>query len=529
MSSEAKVGLFFLVAILLVGFIALYLSDYLSLAQSYKVTVYFRNVQGLSKGNQVRMAGVPIGRVKEIYLALPTEAATDARFKGKQAGVTVLISRTTKLYKDDRFVIRQAALLGDTYLEVERTTETPQALLENGAVVPGEEPIGVADLSAKLDTLISKAQMAVDSVNRVISSEANQQRLQQILINVVSATSRADRLAAQATTLAGILTRNAREAGPDITRMAHNLADASLSVRNSAQMVRMLLATTPIPRDMAVATGNIRQATQDMAAMSNNLAQVFASPETRGQVQDAIGNLHQATANLASLTKQANALLEDGKLGADIKEAVAKLRDAAVSVANITGNYEKVLNDPAFTGDVRATVGSARKAAENSARVVEQAEQTLQQVDQTMDKVTGAVRSIKPDEVRTRVTLETTSGSGLRTDYDVDLQYGTNRDRFWRLGIRDIGDHNSLNLQRSFNIPGGRGRVGLFGGKLGVGYDLHPQDRLGAEIEVYQPKDLRLDLRGIYRFGTGSDILFGFSDIGQDSDPFIGVRYHTNP
>ena len=61
MPSEAKVGIFVLVALLLVAFIALYLGDFWVKASSYTITAHFEDIEGLSAGTEVRFAGVRIG------------------------------------------------------------------------------------------------------------------------------------------------------------------------------------------------------------------------------------------------------------------------------------------------------------------------------------------------------------------------------------------------------------------------------------------------------------------------------------
>ena len=87
MSAEAKVGMFFLIALLLVGAIALYLGDFWVRARSYPVTAYFENVQGLPGGAEVRFAGVRVGRVTGVDLR------SSAKFPGHPAAVRMAALR----------------------------------------------------------------------------------------------------------------------------------------------------------------------------------------------------------------------------------------------------------------------------------------------------------------------------------------------------------------------------------------------------------------------------------------------------
>ncbi|MEN6545791.1 MAG: MlaD family protein [Armatimonadia bacterium] len=515
--------MFFLIAVLLVGGIALYLGDFWNRARSYTITAYFENVQGLPEGSEVRFAGVKIGRVVDVLLE------THRDYPKKPAAVRMAIMRDVALYDTDGFVIQQGALLGDKFVDVQRLNDVPRLRLKNGAAVSGGGASGLEELTTEARKLVQEARSALKSITGVVATDFNAQAFKQILINVMSATHKADTVASQAIRLANILTQSAAKTGPDVAAMARNLKNASASVQSTAQLVRHVLATSPVPRDLAVASGNVRDASQDLVAMSDNIGKVLADPATREKIQGALDNLQKSTESLASMTCQAEKILGDGTVGADIREAVTRLKEAAASVAKITATYEDVLTDPKFTGDVTATVAATRQAAETGAKAIARAEKSLERVDETMERVTKVTRIIRPEEVWPRASLEGAQHGGLRGDVDVDLQYGTNRNDFWRVGIRDVGDAERLNLQKSFPTGNGRARAGIFGNKLGVGYDLHPDSRLGWEAELRDPNDLTGTLRGIYRVGPQSDLLFGLDGIGEGGDPFLGYRYRMKP
>ncbi|MHB8996946.1 MAG: MlaD family protein [Armatimonadota bacterium] len=515
--------MFFLIALLLVGVIALYLGDFWVRARSYPITAYFANVQGLPNGAEVRFAGVRVGRVTAVTLG------TNPKFPKRPAAVKMAITHGTVLYQDDQFLIQQSALLGDKYVEVRRTAVTPRGKLVAGAEISGGQSASIEDLAEETRALVREARATMTAIRSTLASEYNQQMLQTILANVAAATGKANTLASQAMQLANIITNNAQKSGPDVVAMAANLRQASDSVKNTAQLVRTLLATSPVPQDAAVASGNIRRATEDLTAISGNLSQVLADPDTRCKLQEALANFHKSTENLAVITGEASKLFGIEGPGSDIRETLLRLREAATSVSNITCTYEKLLTDPSFTGDVRQTVASVREAAETGARAIKQAEGSLERLDETMESVTRVTKVFTPEAVRTTTSLEGAGKSGLRADFKVDLQYGKNRNRFWRAGIRDVGDAETLILQKSFGAGKNRVRAGIYGNKVGVGYDVNPQGRLGLEAELWNPDDLRLDLRGNYAVTPHADLLFGFNEVGERTDPFVGVRYKTNP
>jgi len=510
--------MFFLITVLLVVVIALYMGDFWMRAQSYTVTAYFENVQGLPAGAEVRFAGVKIGRVIAVALG------DNPKFPKRPAAVRMSIYRDNRLYQNDDFVIQQGALLGDKYVEVRRSAAMPKVQLAHNGAVAGGESAGIEDLTEQAKSLVKEARAALSAMRSVFVTDYNVQAMKAILTSVIGATGKADQLATQALRLSAILTRNVQQSSPDLLRLAANLAAASESVKSTAQLVRTTLATSPIPRDMTIASGNLRQVSQDVARISDNFAQVLAVPETREKMQAALDNLALATGHLAKITAEAEKLVGDGTMSADLRSALASLRESAASVAHLTKTYDGVLTDPKFTENLQGTMAAARQATEAGARTLEHADTQLERVSRALDRVSKVTETIAPTAVRTRASLQTTRHGG-RADFDVDLQYGQDPNNFWRVGVRDIGHGNGLNVQRAIPSGNDRIRAGFFSGQLGIGYDYAPDQRFSVETELWDPRNLHVDIRGSYGLNPNADILFGFNDVGNGTTPFIGGRY----
>lgn len=519
MSAEAKVGVFFLLAILLIGIVALFMGDFWTRARSYIVTAYFENAQGLAPGAEVRLAGVKIGRVLTVSLAY------HPKFPRHPAAVRMAIQRDVSVYQSDQFIVKQGALLGDKYVEVVRTEATPKQPLTPGGAVAGASSESLEDITREARAVLQEARLALGQMRALFATQYNAQAIRAILTNMMSATGKADKLASQALQIARLLAMEAKRAGPKLTQMADNLAKASASVKLTADLVQRVVMSSPIPRDVARATENLKKMTEDLAAISESFAEALATPETRQKLQSALDNLHETTVHLAQTSAQAEKLLDEN-VQADLKEALRQLREAATHIAKITATYDEVLTDPKFTQDLQATLAAARETTETSARAMAKAEKSLEDVDRTLRGLSRMARTAAPEEVRVRGTLEAKNG-GARTDAEIDLVYGENPHNFWRIGIRDVGDTNGLTLQRSLPSGKNRWRLGLFGGQPGVGFDLNPQGELFWEAELWKPSDPHLDLRGGYKVAPRVDMLFGIGDIGGENEPFVGVRYRS--
>jgi phospholipid/cholesterol/gamma-HCH transport system substrate-binding protein len=153
---ETLVGLFVLLGLLGVVFLALKAANLTTLgsSQGYTVSARFDNIGGLKPRSAVRSAGVTIGRVTSIALDPKTY----------QGVVTMEIDGSVQFPKDSSAKILTAGLLGDQYIGIEpgsaddnlaaggRISQTQSAVvLENliGQLVTGKAGEAATDAGAK--------------------------------------------------------------------------------------------------------------------------------------------------------------------------------------------------------------------------------------------------------------------------------------------------------------------------------------------------------------------------------------------
>ncbi|MBA4490379.1 outer membrane lipid asymmetry maintenance protein MlaD [Paracoccus sp. S1E-3] len=124
------------------GFLAFAAGPRLMPGGGYDLIAAFPNVEGIEKGSEIRMAGVPVGRVTEISLN-PATYLAEARLR-LQDGVL--------LPADSAAIIQSDGLLGGAYLELQ-----PGGSPEN--LAPGDE---IEDVQGAV-SLLSLMMKFVDS------------------------------------------------------------------------------------------------------------------------------------------------------------------------------------------------------------------------------------------------------------------------------------------------------------------------------------------------------------------------------
>ncbi len=145
---EIKVGIFVLIGLIVLGYMSIRLGKIdLGREKGYHVSAVFDSVSGLVKDSPVEMAGIEIGRVKDVTLT-----------NGK-ANVDMLISPRVKIKKDAEAMVRTKGVLGDKFIEIMQGKEEP--------VIPPHGTIAKTISAADLDQLLVKVGPAIDDIQAV--------------------------------------------------------------------------------------------------------------------------------------------------------------------------------------------------------------------------------------------------------------------------------------------------------------------------------------------------------------------------
>lgn len=104
---ELTVGLFVVVGIICLGYLSIKLGKMEVLGKKgYEVYALFSNSGGLKAGSSIVIAGVEVGRVKNITL------------ENYQARVVLNVPRSVKIQEDAIASIKTRGLIGEKYIEI---------------------------------------------------------------------------------------------------------------------------------------------------------------------------------------------------------------------------------------------------------------------------------------------------------------------------------------------------------------------------------------------------------------------------
>jgi phospholipid/cholesterol/gamma-HCH transport system substrate-binding protein len=131
-----------------------------------KITIKFANISGISVHAQVKLAGVPVGRVTAIRALPRKDQDTDAK-TGLINCVEVVIdlNKDADLGKDVNAVIKQDGFgISPKYLLLTPGPNPESPELADGDVIQGQPPFDLADLVQPAGEALTKANALVDKL-----------------------------------------------------------------------------------------------------------------------------------------------------------------------------------------------------------------------------------------------------------------------------------------------------------------------------------------------------------------------------
>lgn len=534
-SALIRVGALTVVVAVLAVVVGLYMGGVWSRLNTYPIYVRMPNAGGVEAGADVMLSGVRIGSVAAVELD-PDEKY----WPGYPVVFTLAIRRGAKIPVGYVFGVDQGGLLGTRYIAVEppkkAAEKRKEQYLQRGACVKGVGLVGLAGigalaseakerLPALAESLQTRIEHLVDRAEATFLSEEHQRLIHTILVNFSQMTATANRAARNIERLSEALAGTAAAGRPDLLATLKEVKIAASNIRAAAEQVQRMVATSPLPSDLAAAGQHVRAAAESIDESAAAIRDFMTSPDTQLSLKELAGNIARASAALASLSESAEKFVADEQMQKDVKAAIHDLRQSMASLRQTADHLQAVFTDKQMTEDIRATVHDLRRIAARGVEVTDKANKSLDRVDRTMDRLSEAVQSVKPSYMYGMLDVHAARDYGLQADLDLNMYFGRKRRGFWRLGMVDIGDAERVDFQRGIHLgPALTMRAGVFANKVGLGLDWQRPGAGRAELELYNPDDVVADFMYHHPLGHRWSLTLGVRDFLDDANPMIGVR-----
>lgn len=336
--TEMIVGVFFIIAILVLGYFTIILNPDANLDKKYVRTVQFNeNTGNLKESATVRIKGVDVGRVSKVTMSEDYQSVL----------VSVSFDKTPKIYKDYKVKVVPSSLLGGEYLDINIGTVAAGELDED-EILQGEAP----------RDLMGDAAEVVHEIRSGLEKDKLMDRLATILKNLEKSSTQMSKVFDHISEGKGTLGKLIYDEGV-LTKIEEALTpfkQAGLSVEQAGNKVGSAA-------DELKKFGTSLNGVLDEAKSGKGLiGKILYDEKAWGEFEKSIANLKSFSEKLNSNDNTVGRILTDkGELYKDFQKFVADLKEISEKINKGEGTIAKLINDDEAYNDLKAILKDGKK------------------------------------------------------------------------------------------------------------------------------------------------------------------------
>jgi phospholipid/cholesterol/gamma-HCH transport system substrate-binding protein len=315
-STELKVGILVLSGIIILFYMSFRIGKYgLFREQGYDLFVTFSNASGLDVKTPVQIAGVPVGKIKEIAL-------DDYR-----ARVTITIKKGVNIPADSKVAVKSQGVLGDKLIEIipgpGKTFLVQGGKIEDIILTPNFDEIftNVSTAAKNLGDTMSEFKGLVGETERVNIKKSIEN------IQVVSGDFK-DLVKANKDNI-GRIVDNADETLKGLKTIVKNVEDGKGTLG-------LLVKDDKLYRDAKDAVSTIKNITSDIEQGKGTIGKLVTDEAIYGDAKDALKNIKDITDGIKNGEGSLGKFAKDDKLYNETEKAVKKVQRAADGISEMT-------------------------------------------------------------------------------------------------------------------------------------------------------------------------------------------------
>jgi len=373
---EILVGLIFLAAIIILGIFTIIVSDFNPFRSEVSWQVTFDDVRGLKKGNEVRVAGVNVGRVKDIEL------------KKGQVLVKLGLYEELPFYENGTISIESVTPLGGKFVNIDVGDPASRKIDPTKTAVHGEP--SPEDITTALNKLVKDIREGSGTIPRLLRDD-------DVYVDIKNITGSIGDFAKDIREGKGLI---GKISGPDGDKIYADVQAIVVSVRDAAEQIAQKKGTLgkiiydealydqldsaavsvrTIAGDLQAGKGtigklltdqklydDIAKITEQVKSGDGVVGRLVNDPEMGKDLKAVIERLSAVASSIEKGEGTIGALVKDRKLYDDAAELVASLKEAARKMSTTEGTVGKLINDPTLYAKIERLVTELTEAAEDA-------------------------------------------------------------------------------------------------------------------------------------------------------------------
>ncbi|MCD7878557.1 MAG: MlaD family protein [Candidatus Gastranaerophilales bacterium] len=366
-TSSFKVGILAISAVIILLFTVMWVKGK-ALSNAERITITFKDVNGMRPGSGVQMMGVRIGQVEEIKPKIDSaQSYVSVKFVITEPGI--------EIPEASEISIQQSGIIGEQFLEI-----TPPK--EKVIYIPEQGKSFILHSDDKVQMKLDGKYYDVGTVKKIEIVETN---MLPILVKENIKTKNAYKINS-IVNLPGLLT-------PD-------MLDGKIVHYNSAKKLRLIpknFDDNPYPKTDSLYTVIEPMRIADFLALQYRSAESLIETNERISLilsDDVIKDLQESAYNLNDLTHNANITMEKAQELIELSKAeLEMLADNADKLSNklmvLTDNINKIAGNKDFAKNVADATKSFERLSTNVSNLLEdpQTQSTLKNIDITAKNI----------------------------------------------------------------------------------------------------------------------------------------------
>ena len=296
MNAEAKVGAFAIggLSMLSAALIGLGEIDFSS-DDNFKVYAPFKQVLGLENSADVRLSGVPVGKVESIITA------------NGGVIVTMQINDKIKIPNDSTATVASVGVMGSKFVNITPGVDNGN-YLQNGDEIRVTEEADMNAMFEGMNRVLGKVDTLLQDVESIIGDETFKTSVVEMSANIKSASAHLDTMME---TFDRIATTNEDKVNQMTTQLNTLLDSMNATMRN-------------------------------VEHMTANIDTFAGDPQTAAQLKETLANIADTSKNVASMAENMNGVLGDKKVAEDLKTTISNAKDISERANKVLGKVEDV-------------------------------------------------------------------------------------------------------------------------------------------------------------------------------------------
>ena len=351
MSREVRVGLFLVVAFLILISLFELLGKETIFGRTVEYRTSFKSIPGLKVGDPVRLAGVDVGTVRDI------------RVVGARVEVLLRVKPGTPVKTDSIATIKLTSLLGTNFVDL--TFGSPAAQISPpGSLLQSSEPPDLNTMLVRLNDAAGDIQTLVRQVNEGLGKSIEP---------ISSAFQSMDKIAKKIEKGEGTLGRLIADDSlyRDIRGMAANLNQVSDQIAKGQGTLGKLLADDALYKDMRgltadlrVSTGSLSRMMKDIESGKGSLGKLVKDDTLYNDTREAMTGIRNMSKRISEGQGTLGKLVNDETMYRDMQGAVASLNGIMKKVERGEGTLGKLVNDESLYFTAKDSLKKMGKAAD---------------------------------------------------------------------------------------------------------------------------------------------------------------------